>query len=454
MPLVSVVTGAGVPRGARRISLSVSLGELAALQVPEQSPSETRGTVLLVPGFTGSKEDFREILPLLADSGWHATAIDQRGQYESVGSDNPDDFALDVLAGDIIDIVDQLVDQTGRPVHLLGHSFGGIVTRRAATLIAEQGDERTRLASLLLMSSGPGQLPADVREVFAPLRAALPNVSLETIWQATQEIERANGIVPPYPELTEFFHQRFVKNSPAALGAMADILLTSPDTIDEFIAARDSGLPDLPVMVMFGMNDTRWTINEQAEMARRIGARVGKIADAAHSPAVEQPVATAAMLEAAMSDAADAKARSISHQNAGSGFAQVRDGYSAFMELSLPVTAGPTAIGPTRRAVGRQLTAWGLADRCDDTELIVSELITNAMRYGSAPVDVKVRVIPTGIRLEVTDQAIDKLPEPRQAAEYATNGRGFELITALSSDWGVEVDEAHGSKTVWVELAA
>ena len=61
-------------------------GPLAAL---DTGGDGVRGTVLLVAGYTGSKEDFAPLLAPLAEAGFRAVAIDQRGQYESPGPDDP-----------------------------------------------------------------------------------------------------------------------------------------------------------------------------------------------------------------------------------------------------------------------------------------------------------------------------------------------------------------------------
>src|SRR4051812_40702946 len=89
-----------------------------------------RGTVLLIPGWTGSKEDFTPLLPLLADAGFDATAYDQRGQYES---DPGDSYTIDAFARDAL----RMVEVVGPYSHVIGHSFGGLVAQRAAVLDPE-----------------------------------------------------------------------------------------------------------------------------------------------------------------------------------------------------------------------------------------------------------------------------------------------------------------------------
>src|SRR5699024_9066006 len=92
---------------------------------------QVRGTALLIPGFTGSKEDFLGVLPLLADRGWNALTYSQRGQADSAAPAGVDAYRLDEFAQDAVTIVRTLVAERGGPVHLLGHSFGGIVAREA-----------------------------------------------------------------------------------------------------------------------------------------------------------------------------------------------------------------------------------------------------------------------------------------------------------------------------------
>ncbi|MFD7405992.1 alpha/beta fold hydrolase [Streptomyces sp. NPDC059866] len=87
---------------ARPVRLAAPRGDFAALRA-EPSDRPHRGTVLLLPGHTGSKEEFVPLLPYLVDVGYRAIAVDARGQYET---DDPDDeaayrqkaLAMDVLA--------------------------------------------------------------------------------------------------------------------------------------------------------------------------------------------------------------------------------------------------------------------------------------------------------------------------------------------------------------------
>ena len=121
---MSAVDNSPLPEGITPGTVEIPGGPLALL---DTGPGP-RGTVLLVPGFTGSKEDFRLLLLPLAEAGFRAVAIDQRGQHDSAGPDDEAAYSTEVLAADLLQVAKALGDG---PVHRVGHSFGGLVGRRA-----------------------------------------------------------------------------------------------------------------------------------------------------------------------------------------------------------------------------------------------------------------------------------------------------------------------------------
>jgi pimeloyl-ACP methyl ester carboxylesterase len=256
-------------------------GPLAAL---DTGPGEW-GTVLLVAGFTGSKEDFAPLLDLLADVGLRAVAIDQRGQFESPGPEDPGQYTVAELAADVAAVARQLRAGSAGPLHLLGHSFGGLVTR--AAVLAEPA----LFDSLTLLGSGPAHLTgprADLLEHLSPLLEA-GGVQLvnDTLEQLAMTDPRAQAVPAP---TQEFLRRRFLANSPAGLRGMADAMLAEPDRVAELAATG------VPVLVAHGVADDAWSPAAQAEMAARLGARHEVIAHAVHSPAIENPARTCAVL--------------------------------------------------------------------------------------------------------------------------------------------------------------
>lgn len=239
--------------------------------------------VLLVPGYTGSKEDFRLLLDPLAAQGFRAIAIDQRGQYETPGPDDASAYAVASLAGDLLALVDEL----GAPVHLVGHSFGGLVAR--AAVIARPSAVR----SLTLLSSGPAALTGPRVQALPFLRPLLESGGIVALADA---LDAVTAQLPPElqrpPEEAAFLRTRFLRNHPTGLLAMADALVTEPDRVADLAATG------VRTQVVYGEDDDAWAPDLQAEMAHRLGAPAVVIPAAAHSPAVENPSAVLAALVA------------------------------------------------------------------------------------------------------------------------------------------------------------
>ncbi|MFJ8009206.1 SpoIIE family protein phosphatase [Streptomyces fagopyri] len=111
------------------------------------------------------------------------------------------------------------------------------------------------------------------------------------------------------------------------------------------------------------------------------------------------------------------------------------------------VPADPAKVAETRAAVERRLTAWGLDDTVFTTELILSELITNAIRYASPPIELRLLRDRTLI-CEVSD-ASSTSPHVRRAATTDEGGRGLFLISQLTQRWGTRYTSR--GKVVWTE---
>lgn len=231
---------------------------------------------MLIPGYTGSKEDFAPLLDPLAQRGWHVLALDLPGQYESPPLPEPRDYAPDELAG----AIGALADRFDAPVHLVGHSFGGLVAR-AAVIAAPD-----RYASLVLLSSGPAAIDGLRRVRIDQLEPVLARTGLPGVYAAMQAAAAAEpGFAAPPPELAEFLERRFLRGSPIMLQGMADALRTEGDRVAELAATG------IATLVVHGVDDDAWPPHVQREMAERLGARYEVIPDAAHSAAVENPAA-------------------------------------------------------------------------------------------------------------------------------------------------------------------
>ncbi|WP_405785377.1 MULTISPECIES: SpoIIE family protein phosphatase [unclassified Streptomyces] len=109
----------------------------------------------------------------------------------------------------------------------------------------------------------------------------------------------------------------------------------------------------------------------------------------------------------------------------------------------------PTSVARARELARDQLLAWGLDELVDTTELLVSELVTNALRHGYG--DIRLRLLlDRTLVCEVWDSALMQ-PRRRRARDTDEGGRGLQLVAMLSQSWGSR--RTHRGKTVWFELA-
>ncbi|WP_275559175.1 SpoIIE family protein phosphatase [Streptomyces sp. 5-6(2022)] len=112
-----------------------------------------------------------------------------------------------------------------------------------------------------------------------------------------------------------------------------------------------------------------------------------------------------------------------------------------------PLSEGPIAAGEARDHVRDQLTHWKLASLTPITELLVSELVANAIRHGKGPIGLRL-LRGEGLICEVTDCSLTT-PRIRHAAETDEGGRGLQLVSALSQRWGTRYTPT--GKCIWTE---
>jgi pimeloyl-ACP methyl ester carboxylesterase len=261
---MSTPTSLELPPGVSATTIETSRGPFAthAMRVPDPVAH-----VLLIPGWTGSKEDFTPMLPLLASVGFDSTAYDQRGQFETPGADD-DDYSLSGFAADAAALARECSIE---PTHLLGHSFGGLVAQTAAL------ESTSTWRTLSLLCTGPGALGESSERPLSQLARALGKVPLVEIHRF-----RENGVAR-LPDIAAFLERRFTSNSVASLKAMTELLMHAPDLITGIQRLQ------LPVWVGRGAGDDAWPHEAQQAMAERLGVDIHVISTAAHSPAVENP---------------------------------------------------------------------------------------------------------------------------------------------------------------------
>ena len=256
--------------------VEVGVGALSALHAGPEGTA--RGTVVLVPGFTGSKEDFAPLLPLLAGAGWDVWTYSQRGQADSAAPVGAASYSLDAFAADALEVAHTVGG--GAPVHLLGHSFGGLVARAAVLARPES------FLDVTLLCSGPRGWGTGKEEL---LRAVEARGSLG-LW----ERDHPDLVDVDPARLTgrdAFTHRRAEQTSPDNLRGIIEILWDPADRTEEL---RATGVRAL---VAHGETDDAWPPAWQRQMAVTLGAPYEIVPDAGHCPAEENPHATAPLLD-------------------------------------------------------------------------------------------------------------------------------------------------------------
>ena len=229
--------------------------------------------LLLVHGFTGSKEDFAPVLDALA-ADRPVVAVDLPGHGGSEGTDDPAAYGLGVSASWLLRFADEIGLED---FHLLGHSMGGLVVQRTAAIASQ------RLQSLILMSTGLGALREGAADHVAAVAQAAHDEGMAAAWDANlKRPQPAWQGAARDPERDAFVYRRYLGLSPAAIvGGARNLINAAP------LGAFLYGI-DIPVLVVSGEHDDAWTLDEQAMLARTVaGARHVIVPDSAHSPQIE-----------------------------------------------------------------------------------------------------------------------------------------------------------------------
>jgi anti-sigma regulatory factor (Ser/Thr protein kinase) len=110
----------------------------------------------------------------------------------------------------------------------------------------------------------------------------------------------------------------------------------------------------------------------------------------------------------------------------------------------------PAVVAEARERAARQLVDWRLPDAAFTTELVVSELVTNAIRYAQPPIRLCLIHEDHSLICEVSDGSTTT-PHLRRARTFDEGGRGLFIVAQLAQRWGTR-HSRHG-KTIWAEVA-
>jgi pimeloyl-ACP methyl ester carboxylesterase len=271
------MTGLPLPAGVRRQVVATRHGLVPVLcgQPCGTAPGEVTD-VVMTSGFFGTKEDFRELIALLAQAGLRGWAYDYRGQLDPGQPDQ--EYTVAGLAGDLRDLIHVVTG--GRPAHVIGHCLGGFVARSA--VLAEPGLAR----SLTLLSCGPSMGERKHRAMLGGLAKLHTNGGTMVLWPLVRKLLADDDTV-----MREFWRAKLASMNPRWVTGVAESLAEEPDRTSELIAAG------LPALVVHGQRDRRlWSPDVYADLAGRLRAGLVVIARASHSANMEQPGPTVAAL--------------------------------------------------------------------------------------------------------------------------------------------------------------
>jgi pimeloyl-ACP methyl ester carboxylesterase len=237
--------------------------------------------LVLVHGFGGAKEDFADHVPALAAD--HTVVIfDHRGHGASDNPTSPDAYSLERLAMDVL----QVADATGLDTfRLLGHSMGGMVSRRLVITDPE------RLDAFVLMDSTLGPIPGfdpDLVDLAAEVALTRGKVALKELLDLAPYLE-----TPAYKRTLvdragyqEFVDKKWADLSEVMWGKMAMEMARQPNQIDE-VAANAT----MPFLILVGDQDEPLLKASKIAAAAIPSAQFVVLPDAGHSPQFENPQA-------------------------------------------------------------------------------------------------------------------------------------------------------------------
>ena len=230
--------------------------------------------MVLVPGATGSKEDFVLMMPLFAAAGYRVESYDLAGQYESwaAGPWNLDPPRTRYDERLFLDDLLAVLDDGAAHAHVLGYSFAGTLAELA---LLERPD---RFASLTLLSAPPepGQAFRGVKRIgpISGLTSPRQGAAL-MLWGIRNNLNR----VPP--RRLAFVRERFALTRRESVDDIIGLMMQTPDLLAELAASP------VPKLVAVGEHDL-WPRELHERFARQIGARFA-VYPTGHSPCETAP---------------------------------------------------------------------------------------------------------------------------------------------------------------------
>jgi pimeloyl-ACP methyl ester carboxylesterase len=243
---------------------------------------ETAGNgpgLMLVHGFGGAKEDFADHVPTLARD--HTVVVfDHRGHGSSDKPDDPAMYSLERLAADTLQVADAVGLDSFR---LLGHSMGGMTSRKIPLIAPERVD------ALIMMDTCAGPIPGfdpELMDAAAEVALTRGKDALKELLDMAKVLETPayRRVLADRPGFAEFEAKKWANLSAVMWGALAKALAHQSDDSQALAESLT-----VPLLIIVGEQDTPF-VNPSKTLKQTIpSASLAVIPDAGHSPQFENP---------------------------------------------------------------------------------------------------------------------------------------------------------------------
>jgi pimeloyl-ACP methyl ester carboxylesterase len=259
--------------------MRVTVDDGVGLETLVAGPTAAPG-LLLVHGFGGAKEDFLDHVGVLARDH-RVVVFDHRGHGASDAPSDPAAYSLDRLAADTLAVA----EANGlHHLRLLGHSMGGMVTRR---LVLEHPE---RVTALVFMDTSAGAPAGLDPELVALGVEVLQTQGMDELKRVQDELDPLGSpayrrVLAERPGFREFADRKWASLSPVMWATLVAEIVSQEDQLADMASLRQ------PTLVIVGDQDATF-IEPSREIAATVpGAQLAVIADAGHSPQFENPAA-------------------------------------------------------------------------------------------------------------------------------------------------------------------
>ncbi len=307
----------------------------------------------------------------------------------------------------------------------------GDVVGHGITAAATMGRLRTAVHTLADVDLPPDELLTHLDDVVVRLAAENSDSPGDGILGATC-LYAVYDPISRTCQLARAGHPPPVLVSPGGKAQLVDLPESPPLGLGDIpFEAAEVRIPEGSILAFY----TDGLINLRN---RDLDGVLGQLGDALAAPAVSLNALCDRVLDELLPEHPTDDAALLVARTKGLGADQVA-------ELDIP--ADPAAVASARSWAVRQLALWELTEAAFVTELVVSELVTNAIRYAEAPVQLRL-IRDRTLICEVSD-ASGTAPHMRRARPSDEGGRGLLLVAQLTHRWGTR--HARDGKTIWCE---